>query len=498
MNKLKRSTPEAQGLSEYTILSFFDVINCDDVREELHSAMVIKNGYVVGEYYNEPYNNKRPQEVYSMSKSVTAIAIGFAVHEGKLSLEDLVVEYFLKEPFMQKGGSIYEAYKNLRIKHLLTMTDGQERDIFMGRDTYETDDWIQAYFKVNVIHQSGEKFYYNNGASYILAVIFQKVMGMRVDVFLSERLFEPLGFGHWYWQRCPKGYNTGGYGLNILTEDIGKIGVCLLNGGMYEGESIIPKPWIEAMTTFKVATSEEEEQAYKHGGYGYQIWMERGKAFRADGAFGQICLVSPEDDLVVAVTSGRRTTKTIVDGIWDVLVDGVDACDMDVAGAKDDVAGMCQNVVAHSGSMVVSYDNGAITCSGHAPEPTIIKGSFEPLKGAYVFEKPILGHKRVEVTVDASSIQLSFGTEDNKVMLKAGIDGFVDNEVPFMGHKTIAKTKAYKTKENEITLYNRIILTPHVEICTISLSGDTIHITEESNVGFGGLTPKTYEGYRQA
>lgn len=485
MRHMDRSAPESQGVNRDSIIKFIEALNIDDVREELHSAMVLRHGKVIAEFYNAPYDKDISQETYSLSKSFTSIAIGIAVSEGLLKLEDRLVDFFLDEDFMNVEGPIYNRYKEVTVKHLLTMTEGQGRDFFMGPDAFKKTDWVKAYFDIPLSRKPGDKFAYNTGASYMLAVVLEKSTGVRLDAYLNERLFEPLGFGQWFWLTCPRGYNVGGYGLNVLTEDIAKFGQCLLDNGRWEGKQLIPEDWIEEATSYQVATEEEEEAGYKQGGYGYQFWMESGTAFRADGAFGQVCLVVPEEDAVVVVTSGRRTTRTVTDAVWNVLIPGM----LEPTDLK-------KNVLEEKHLSEKEADSGSINLVQTAPGLMDLNEPFDELKGCYQLDKTILGFDRLHMNVEPERLQFILEGSKGQLLFDSDKNNYMDNKVPYHGQMTLAKSRAFKTNNNEVTVLNRVIMTPHVDILKFVYEGNEVIITLDRNVDFGDLEPVIVRGRR--
>jgi hypothetical protein len=134
----------------------------------------------------------------------------------------------------------------------------------------------------------------------------QRVTGMTVRDYLLPRLFEPLGIPKPQWDCCPEGINVGGWGLWLSCDSIARFGQCLLQRGVWEGRQLLPLEWFEKATVKQIENNGGTEQPDNEWaqGYGYQFWRTRGNRFRGDGAFGQICMVSPELDMVVAITCG--------------------------------------------------------------------------------------------------------------------------------------------------------------------------------------------------
>jgi hypothetical protein len=154
----------------------------------------------------------------------------------------------------------------------------------------------------------------------MLAAIIQKLTGQTLVEYLGPRLFEPLGIENPVWDSHPNGVNFGGWGLNITTEDIARFGQLYLQKGSWHGRQLIPAQWVEAATAKQIANDDEGNQDWRQG-YGYQFWRcALAGAYRGDGAFGQFCIVLPEQDAVLAITSGSADMQPTLQLTWDCLL----------------------------------------------------------------------------------------------------------------------------------------------------------------------------------
>ncbi len=314
---LPRSTPEAEGVSSQHILNFLDAASKSD--HEFHSIMILRHGKVVAEGWWNPYRPELKHTMYSVSKSFAATAIGFAVAEKKLSVEDKVTSFFPDETPSNIDGNLAA----LRVKHLLSMSVGQE-PAPSGR-VRNSDDWVRAFLNTPIIHDPGSKFLYNSEATYMLSAIIQKVTGQKTIDYLKSRLFQPLGIYGIDWEVDPNEINVGGWGLRLKTEDMAKFGQLFLQKGVWNGKQILPAAWIEEASTMKIMQEPDAPQARKdssdwHQGYGYQMWRSRHNSYRGDGAYGQYILVLPEKDAVVIITSETSSMQTQLNLVWKYLL----------------------------------------------------------------------------------------------------------------------------------------------------------------------------------
>ena len=315
---LPRSAPEAQGVSSAGILAFLDAVQHS--KHELHSFMVVRHGQVVAEGWWSPYGRQFKHTLYSLSKSFTSTAVGFAMAEGKLHVEDKVVSFFPAD--LPEG--VGDNLAALRIRDLLTMSVGNAEE--PTRAMVEQPNWVRAFLAWPIRNPPGTQFMYNSAATYMCSAIVQQVTGQRILDYLQPRLFEPLGIQGETWETCPRGINVGGWGLSIQTEGLAKFGQLYLQKGAWQGRQLLPAQWIEEATTFKIQQplpakpSRPNDQNDWVQGYCYQFWRCTHNAFRGDGAFGQFMIVMPERDAVVAITAETCDMQRELDLVWEHLL----------------------------------------------------------------------------------------------------------------------------------------------------------------------------------
>lgn len=318
---LPRSSPEAEGVSSEGILNFLEAVA--NSKHELHSFMFLRHGKVIAEGWWNPYRPELKHTMYSLSKSFTSTAIGFAVAEKLLTVEDKVISFFP----MYLPDSLNDNLKNLRVKHLLTMTVGQIPDPSVTVPALDSI-WVKGFLASPVVLQPGAEFFYNSLATYMLSAIVQKLSGQKVIDYLTPRLFRPLGIQGMDWEVDPKGINTGGWGLRIKTEDMAKLGQLYLQNGQWKGKQLLPKYWVSEATTLKILQSKGVAQSKRDSsdwlqGYGYQFWRSRHNTYRGDGAFGQYILVMPDQDVVVAITAETADMQGEINLVWDHLLPAI-------------------------------------------------------------------------------------------------------------------------------------------------------------------------------
>ncbi len=315
--RLPRSTPEEQGVPSQAISTFISSMEAANLG--LHSIMLVRHGCVIAEGWSRPYDPTCRRHVYSISKSFTSTAVGFAVAEGLLSVDDRVISYFPDEV----PATVSDNLAAMRVRDLLTLSTGHSLDTTLAMASPDAVNWAQAILSLPVDFPPGTHFLYNTGASYLLSAIVQKVTGQTALSYLTPRLLEPLGIEDVTWDTCPRGINTGGWGLSIRTEDLGKFGLLYLQKGQWQGRQQLPSAWVEEATGARVRNDSPDralESVDWRQGYGYQFWRCRHNAYRADGAAGQFCVVMPDQDAVLVITSETSNMQATLDGAWEHLL----------------------------------------------------------------------------------------------------------------------------------------------------------------------------------
>ena len=308
---LPRSTPEAQGLSSRALQEF---VEAADKVNAVHSVMIVRHGRVIAETWWKPEAADKPHVLWSLSKSFNATAVGLAIEEGKINLDDPVLKFFPTDAPPDPS----ENLKAMRVRDLLTMTCGHDAEPKIPA----AGPTVKQFLAYPVLHKPGTHFQYNTLGSYTLSAIVTKVTGQTVLEYLKPRLFEPLGIESPQWDASPEGCSLGGYGLFLRTEDVAKFGLLYLQKGKWNGKQLLPEKWVEQATSKQVPNDREGHATigidWKQG-YGFQFWRCTHDAFRGDGRAGQLCVVIPEKDTVIVVTADTNNFQGEMDAIWSKL-----------------------------------------------------------------------------------------------------------------------------------------------------------------------------------
>ena len=306
---LPRATPESQGVSSEAVLDFLKTAN-ENVKS-MHSVVLVRHGKLILEAWWGAESPEKPHVLWSLSKSFTSTAVGLAVADGKLSIDDPVLKFFPEAVPDNPSANL----KGMRVRDLLTMATGHQDE----PKVRDQNDWIKTFLAHPVPHKPGTHFQYNTPATFMQSAIVQKVTGQKIVDYLTPRLFEPLGIESHRWDENPQGISIGGYGLYLRTEDIAKFGQLYLQRGVWDGKQLIPSEWVDMATSKQVSNGSDPSRDWDQG-YGFQFWRCRHGAYRGDGKDGQFCIVLPDQDAVVAITANTPDMQGELNIVWDKLL----------------------------------------------------------------------------------------------------------------------------------------------------------------------------------
>jgi len=310
---LPRSTPEMQGIASEGISKFLDAIKGS--KQEFHSLMILRHGNIVAEGWWAPYSSGHKQQLYSFSKSFTGTAIGLAVREGLLTVNDPIIKFFPE----YVPAEISDNLAALQVRHLLSMSVGHAKDAILILEASAPGvPWEKTFLSLPVVNTPGSTFLYNSGASFMLSAIVKKVTGVSAHEYLTPRLYKPLNITNTTWGENWEGINMGASHLRMPTESLANFGQLYLQKGVWDGKQVIAKEWV-AEASSKQISNGHNDSSWGYG-YGYQFWLNPPGGYRADGAFGQFAMILPDLDAVVIITSESIDTKTTMQIVWDVLL----------------------------------------------------------------------------------------------------------------------------------------------------------------------------------
>lgn len=472
------SEPEAQGVSSAGIDSFLNAVSRS--KNEFHSFIFLRHGKAIAQGWWNPYAPDLRHSLYSCSKSFTSTAVGFAVSEKLLSVNDKVISFF--------SGSLPDSVKTylaaLTVKDLLTMSVGQDPDP-TAQLAFSSDNWVKDFLALPIKSTPGSKFLYNSMATYMLSAIVQKVTGQKEVEYLKPRLFDPLGIKGIDWEANTQGVNTGGWGLRVKTEDLAKMGQLYLQKGMWNGKQILPKAWVEEATTFKIDQAPGVSQSKKDSsdwmqGYCYQFWRCRHNAFRADGAFGQYIIVMPDLDAVIAITSETPDMQDELNLVWKYLLPA-----MHQAALPSDQSAE-KNLKEHLAALSLPPLSNSINAT-------------TALSKTFTVDKNDLNISSISLRSDGKTCDFTLNVDTAKYTFKLAsgewLPGVTKMQGPYLllnAKEDFSTLSPYKVegsfgwKDNNILqLKLRYIESPHTEIITLHFNDKQLNADVEYSFNYG-------------
>lgn len=452
---LPRSKPSEQNVSPAAILSFMEAI---DKLDAMNSFMLVRHGHVIAEGWWAPYRPESRHSLYSLSKSFTSTAVGLAIEEGKLRIDDEVVKFFPDD--VPKEPS--EFLKSMRVSDLLRMSTGHVTE----PPRKPTEVWTKTFLHHPVPFKPGTHFLYNTSATYMLSAIVQKVTEQTVLDYLGPRLFEPLGIENPTWEVSPQGISTGGYGLSIRTEDIAKFGQLYLQKGKWNEKQLVPAEWVEKATALQTSNGSNPQSDWDQG-YGYQFWRSRHHAYRGDGAFGQYVIVLPELDAVVAITSGVKDMQAVLNVVWDELLPAFDSA-------------------ASSSSAQARLDDKLKSLTVALPKESESKSASHPK--AFEFAPNDLQLESLTFMSSDGVDQIKYRLKGEDHEIKFGSGEWRDGVAAWGALKRQPIAAARSWNKNVFTGKICFYETPFIVTLELSFEGDQVAVASFMNVGFGDVT----------
>ncbi|MFI5187864.1 MAG: serine hydrolase domain-containing protein [Chitinophagales bacterium] len=477
---LPRSVPEAEGVSSNDIIQFLDATAKS--KTEFHSFMLLRHGKVIAEGWWNPYRSDLKHTLYSCSKSFTATAIGFAVQEKKLSLDDKVISFFPND----LPDTMSKFLSELTVKDVLIMSDGMEPDPSFAVASKDTN-WIKGFLSTPILHKPGTVFLYNSLGTYMLSAIVQKVTGQKTLDYLKPRLFDVLGINGMDWETDLQGINTGGWGLRVKTEDMARFAELFLQKGKWNGKQLIPASWVEEASTMKIMQDPNAPQSRKDSsdwlqGYCYQMWRCRHNAFRGDGAYGQFMIVMPDQDAVLAITAETADMQEGINLVWRYLLPAFKETKLPADGAaverlKEKIKTLALPVAQKNMRSSTTTINGKIfTASPNALHLQTI---------SFNFSNDLC---KVKFQTDEASYPISFGAgkwqtgETN--MPGPSLSGSAIENTSMIYPAKIAASYTWKDA-NTLELVLRYIESPHSETLTCDFHDNKLTIEAMKSLDFG-------------
>lgn len=445
--------PEQVGVSSREVAELIRDFKESGV--EVHSIMILRQGKVAFETWADPYSPDMPHAMYSVSKSFTSAAVGFAISEGLISLDTRLIDIFPECRKDEPDANL----EMLSVHHLLSMQSGKSVSVFTDKGKNQ---WIKDFFDAPWKFKPGDSWEYISENQYMLCAMLTRVTGMSVIEYLTPRLFEPLGIDIPFWEHDTDGIEAGGWGLFLKTEDVAKFTLCYQQKGMFNGEQIIPRDWVHKSQKIQADNSTINKSPDSQSGYGYCFWRCAGlNGYRADGMFSQFGIVAKDYDACFILTAGEIDEQKTRDCIWRHFPKCLIEPDFEptpeekpgLAPLDDDLPAMQRSLLEDwvHGRMMKFPKNMVLATAGFPV-------SMLPIPVVYMSGDRAGGITDVvfEFFEDTCTMSWSEGDEHNKIV--CGLDGKPRRSpMTLAGMPFTANATAAWTSQNELTLHVRPI-----------------------------------------
>ncbi|MES5820070.1 serine hydrolase domain-containing protein [Streptomyces sp. RG80] len=441
---LPTSTPSAEGVDATGVHALLDALEAaPDI--EPHSLMVLRHGKVVASGWWAPYTADRLHLLYSLSKSFAATAAGLAAAEGLLRLDDPVISYF---PEFEADITDPRS-RAMLVRHVASMASGHVAETHDRALAADREELVRGFLLLPPERDPGTFFAYNQPTTYTLAAIVQRVTGQSLTDYLRPRLLDPLGIGDVAWLRDRAGRELGFSGLHATTDAIARLGQLYLQRGVWEGERLLSEAWVAEATRSHIVNQDDGWSADWRHGYGFQFWMSR-HGYRGDGAYGQYCLVLPEQDAVVAITGATDEMQKVLELVWRHLLPAFGTDPLPGRGEAD-------------AALAERLNRLALPPTGGKPAPPERAVVFTPYEGGCAGLP-----KLTAVEVDADGRRVTLVEDGQRLELGCGAPGWTVTEGPVP-----AAVSGGWTDEDTLVLDVALLETPHHVDLTCSLTDRT-------------------------
>lgn len=304
-------SPESVGIPSKAVLGFIDELGQEELC--MHGFIMIKDGKAFAEGYYAPFHTDFAHRMFSIGKSFTSIAIGLLQEEGKLSIHDRICDYF---PDKLPADGAHPYILQTTIRDMLMMASPHQGTTYKLMDS---EDWIRTFFHFKPVRYPGTSFVYDTSATHVLSALVEKLSQMSLLEYLRSKVLDKIGCSdNFRWLTDPEGICQGGSGLICPLRDLTRVASLCLNGGVYNGEQIIPVDYLKEATSRQIDTSLQPSIDERQG-YGYQFWRTQNNGFAMFGMGGQLAVCLPEYNFLLTTIADNQHNPNGVQGIYEAL-----------------------------------------------------------------------------------------------------------------------------------------------------------------------------------
>ena len=312
------STPEKMGISSGNIEKYLKAL--EGRKLATHDMIIMRGDNIIFEKYWQPFHKDFSHRLYSVSKSILSLAVGFAIQEGYFSLDTKMSALMPSETSLQTDENMQE----LTVRDMLMMSTAKTpKDWFSARHPdrvrlyYENDDTISR--------PGGTIYEYDSPGSFVLGAALERAVGMPFMDYLRPRLFDKIGVSNGArCLKCPGGHSWGDSAVLCSARDLLLIGKFTMNGGRWNGEQLLNEWYIKEATAKQIDNNPDGIETFCTQGYGYLIWRTYDNSFFFNGMGCQFCICVPDKDIIFVYNGdnqGNHLAKDIIiDGFFDLIV----------------------------------------------------------------------------------------------------------------------------------------------------------------------------------
>lgn len=331
---IKTALPIDAGIPAGSILRFLDRL--EHYQVNMHSMLLYRHDKLAAEGYYAPYKADTLHRMFSICKTMNALAIGLLEQEGKLCLDDKITEYFPdKVP-----ADVHPFIAAMTIRDLLMMRTCH------AATTYKYDlkkEWVESFFTTSPTHKPGTVFHYDTSAAHVLCVLVERLTGMPMLDFLKEKVLRKIGWSEAsYVLLNDFGDSQGGSGLMATPRDLLLLGKLLMQNGAFGGEQLLPAEFVKEMTSNLTPNAVTGGVISEAQGYGYQLWCTRHDGFVCYGMGGQLAICLPKYDMILVTTADTQGcgggNDLIYNSFYEEILPTLDTCPKTPDGEQADAA----------------------------------------------------------------------------------------------------------------------------------------------------------------
>lgn len=313
--------PETLGISSKNIEQYIKEL--EKAGLATHDVIIMRHGKILFEKYWEPFNEAFLHRMYSVSKSFVAIAIGFLIQYGKISLNDKIVDILPQN--LTKGTN--EKMRLQTVRNMLMMSTGfpLENGNWFGR---KPENRVRDYFEhsTGIGKTPGAIFEYDSTGSFVLGAAVEYISGKSLTEYLREKLFDKIGVSKGaYFLKCPGGNSWGDSGLLCTPRDLLKVAQFTMNLGEWNGEQLLDRAYMKEAISCLISTDTNGTVHPGCYGYGYLIWRQQQNSFFFNGMGCQFAVCIPDKDMIFIYNGDNQgnplAKSVIIDNFYKIIVD---------------------------------------------------------------------------------------------------------------------------------------------------------------------------------